>query len=133
MIGTLQYVIRLYKEWKEHGKIIIAVDYDDTIFNYALSNKVDRLAAISAIQVAKSLGAYIVIFTASPNSRHDEIRAYCKEIGLIIDSINKNPIELPYGNEGKIYYNINICDRSGLNEAVSILKQASEMYATYLP
>jgi hypothetical protein len=43
---------------------------------------------------------------------------------LVIDSINENPINLPYGHHGKIYANIYLDDRAGLNEALNILEFA---------
>lgn len=122
---TQKYIDRLYNEWKQHGKIILSVDYDSTIFPYqTIDNEDDIKRAISVIRVAQQTGAYIVIFTASNEQRHEEILDYCKRIGIHVDSINKNPIELPYGHNGKIYYNINICDRSGMNEALDILESA---------
>jgi hypothetical protein len=43
---------------------------------------------------------------------------------LEIDGINKTPIDLPYGNDKKIYANVFIDDRAGLNEALNILEMA---------
>lgn len=118
------YSQRLLIEWRTHGKIIIAVDFDSTIFPYhTLNNKEDIERTIYLVKKAHEIGAYIVIFTASVESRFDFIREYCESIKVPIDSINKNPIELPYGNNGKIYYNLNICDRSGLNESLNILEE----------
>jgi len=37
------YVDRLLEEWKLHGKIIISVDYDDTLSHWKLGNEEDRL------------------------------------------------------------------------------------------
>lgn len=126
-----KYVNRLFKEWVAHKKIIISVDYDDTIYPYALDNTKDLTRTIKAVKFAQKLGAYVVIFTASNNDRHSEIKSYCERIDLTIDSINKNPIELPYGNEGKIYYNINLCDRSGLRESIKILTKACKKYERF--
>lgn len=119
-----KYVERLYREWQQHGKIIISVDYDDTIFPWGLNNKEDMERTIKLVQIAHQTGAYIVIFTASDPSRHEEIQKHCESIRLPIVSINVNPIELPYGKNGKIYYNINLCDRSGLTQALDILEEA---------
>lgn len=41
-----------------------------------------------------------------------------------IDAINENPIPLPYGKNGKVYANIFIDDRAGLNESLQILEFA---------
>lgn len=127
-----KYTERLLEEWKLHGKIIISVDYDDTIFHWSLDNKEDVERTISIVKLAKETGAYVVVFTASNQERYLEIQAHCEEIRLPIDAINKNPIDLPYGKNGKIYYNINLCDRSGLIEALDILEVAMYRYRSYL-
>lgn len=122
-----KYVQRLFDEWKMHGKLVVAVDYDDTIFPYRLNDDEDVKDTIELVKDVHRVGAYIVIFTASNKARHQEIVDYCSKMDIPCDAINQNPIKLPYGNEGKIYYNINLCDRSGLAEAKRILKEA--MYA----
>lgn len=119
-----KYVNRLFEEWKQHGKIIISVDYDDTLFPWKLDNHDDINRTIQLVQEAYNTGAYIVIFTASDPERYEEIKKHCEKIKLPINTINKNPIDLPYGKNGKIYYNINLCDRSGLNQALDILELA---------
>ncbi len=128
-----KYVKRLLSEWIEHKKLIISVDYDSTIFPYqTIDNPEDIARTIKLVKIAKELGAYIVIFTASNVSRYEEIQLYCEEIELPIDSINVNPIPMKYGNSGKIYYNINLCDRSGLINALDILEETINKYIKYL-
>lgn len=122
---SLPYLERLEEEWKQHGKIIIAVDYDDTISPWKLRG-FDPKRTIEVLKVAQQTGAWIVIFTACKPDRHPEIMKYCEEIGITVDAINKTPIDLPYGNDSKIYANIFIDDRAGLNEALQILE-----FATY--
>lgn len=123
-----KYTDRLIKEWRQHGKIIISVDFDSTLYPYpTIENKDDIERTIKLVQLAHATGAYIVIFTASASERFEEIQNYCDKIKVPVNAINANPIELPYGKDGKIYYNINLCDRSGLNEALNILEDA--MYA----
>lgn len=122
-----KYTQRLIKEWKAYGKIIIAVDFDDTIYPWGYKNNEDlvRLKEIvKLLQIAKETGAFITIFTCSAPDRHEEIQKYCESIQLPIDSINSNPISLPYGNHGKIYANLFLDDRAGLDEALKILEDA---------
>lgn len=128
------YSERLFNEWKQHGKIIISLDFDDTIYLYnaAFNNKSDIERTIKLVKEAFNTGAYVVIFTASNIDRYEEIQQYCNELQIPINAINKNPIELLYGNHGKIYYNINLCDRSGLVEACNILEEAMDTYRDYL-
>lgn len=126
------YVDRLLEEWKQHGKIIISVDYDDTICKWNLNNNADVARTIRLVKEAYNTGAYVVIFTASAVDRYPEIQEYCDKLEIPISCINKNPIDLPYGNNGKIYYNINLCDRSGLLQALDILETAMYRYRAYL-
>jgi hypothetical protein len=124
-----KYSQRLFEEWKIHGKIIISTDFDDTIFAYRENfNEEDIQRTIKLLQLAHYTGAYIVVFTACNTDRFSEIQEYCEKVKIPIDAINNNPIALPYGNNGKIYYNINLCDRSGLNEALDILESALYQY-----
>lgn len=120
---SLPYLERLEEEWTQYGKIIIACDFDDTISPWKLKG-FDPKRVIEVLKVAKQTGAYITIFTACNEERYEEIRKYCSDKGLEIDSINKTPIDLPYGKNGKVYANVFIDDRAGLNEALNILEFA---------
>lgn len=120
---SIPYLERLENEWLQHGKIIIACDYDDTISPWKMHNA-DFSRVIEILKQAKMTGAYIAIFTACNEDRYPEITEYCKKSGLAIDSINKTPIDLPYGKNSKIYANIFIDDRAGLNESLNILEFA---------
>jgi len=120
-----KYIERLYNEWKQHGKIIIAVDWDSTIESWpTIDNKEDRKRVIDLLQVAYGTGAYITIFTCSNPDRYLEIQKRCEELKIPISSINSNPIEVPYGKHGKVYANIYLDDRAGLNESLDILEKA---------
>ncbi len=125
-----KYVIRLRQEWEQHEKIIIACDFDDTISPWKFS-KEDVVDTINVIKDAQQTGAYVVIFTACDTSRYDEIKNYCINIGINVDSINQNPINMPYGNNGKVYANIFLDDRAGLDEAKEILKTCIWLQRAY--
>jgi hypothetical protein len=77
---------------------------------------------LKLVRECQELGFYIVLFTASPPERYDFMTNYCLGYGIKLDAINKNVITLPYGNNGKIYYNILIDDRAGLKTSVEILE-----------
>lgn len=122
-----KYITRLVTEWNKYGKIVVAIDFDDTLFPWGFKSKedleeMDKL--ISIVRKVKETGAYITIWSACDKDRFPEIQEYCKSKGLEIDSINTNPIELPYGKDRKIYANIYLDDRGGLNEALNILENA---------
>ena len=119
-----RYVSRLTKEWKEHKKIIVACDFDDTLSPWKFDD-FNFQEVMKLLKEAKQLGAYIVIFTACKPERFAYIEKYCEDnLGFKIDGINENVIDLPYGNHAKIYYNILLDDRTGLMEAMTILHTA---------
>lgn len=120
-----KYTERLIKEWRAYGKIIIAVDYDSTISPYhTIDNKHDISRAISLITYAQGVGAYVIIHTCCDPDRFDEIKNYCTNNGIRIDSFNKNPIDLPFGNHGKPYANLILDDRAGFTQALDMLEYA---------
>jgi len=125
-----KYVVRLRKEWEQHGKIIIGVDYDDTTSPWKWT-KEELLDTVKVINEAQSVGAYVVIFTACSKERYPEISAYTTSLGIRVDAINQNPIDIPYGNENKIYANIFLDDRAGLEEAKDILSTCIYLQRSY--
>ncbi len=113
-------VNRLYDEWLKHPKLIVACDFDDTVFDFHQKNQSHEMV-LDLLRKCKELGFYVVIFSASKPERHGEMCRFLRDRRIIVDEVNKNPIELPYGNHGKIFYNILLDDRAGLWEAVRIL------------
>lgn len=119
------YIERLVKEWKEHSKTIIGVDFDATISPYpTIENNDDITRCISLLKEAKKIGAYIVVYTCCDEGKYDDIIDFCKNNGIEIDSINQNPIPLPFGNGYKPYCNIYLDDRAGFTGAMDILQSA---------
>lgn len=115
-------VDRLYKEYSAHKKLIVALDFDDTIFDF--HNKgYQYTQVIDLILECQSYGFYIVIFTGTPPEKWQNILSHCETLGIKPAAINKNAIPLPFGNDGKIYYNILLDDRSGLQQSFEILRK----------
>ena len=119
-----KYIDRLTKEWLLHKNIIIAVDFDDTICTWGLNTQTECNFIIEKLKTYQQQGAYIVIFTACNKDRFEDISNFCNQNDLIITGINKTPIDLPYGNNGKIYANVFLDDRAGLHESIEILDAA---------
>lgn len=126
-----KYIDRLLDEWKQHGKIIIACDFDDTISPWKFHNE-DFSKVFDLLKKCKDTGAYIVIWSACNADRFPHITEYCKTNGLEIDGINTNPLDLPYGKDKKIYANIYLDDRAGLTESLEILETCLYAYRGYL-
>ena len=113
-------VQRLYKEYREHKKLIVAVDFDDTVFDFKNNNDThDKMWKL--LKRCQEQEFYIVCFTASSDERYPFITEHFQNFGINISSINKNPIPLKFGNHGKIYYNILLDDRAGLKCAMETL------------
>ena len=114
---------RLCEEHKAYnGKLILAVDFDDTVYDYHKAGHT-YTRAIDLIRQAQEAGWYIVLFTGSPRERWREQVLYLAQCGIQVDSVNENAIKLPFGNDGKIYYNLLLDDRAGLGEALDILDE----------
>ncbi len=121
MISYEAALERLKEEIKKYGKIFIAFDFDNTIFDYHNSGE-DNSSVIELLRRCSDLGHKLILFTAtSDNERLEFMKLYCKHYGIKITYINENP-EVPGGV--KPYYNILLDDRAGLEESYRILNKA---------
>jgi hydroxymethylpyrimidine pyrophosphatase-like HAD family hydrolase len=123
-MGNLKnkHLYRLIDKWEKHGKIIIAVDYDDTIVNYNLYEFSLYHRIIELLKKCKKIGCYIIIYTSREENRYKEIKEFCESKGLKIDAINEGIINITPNS--KLYYNHLLDDKAGLEEAFMILESA---------
>jgi len=120
---TDRCVDRLYAEYKKHPRLIVAVGFDDTVFNYHNYPDTGYSRIKFIMSECKRLDFFIVCFTASPTSRYGFIRDYFKsEMDIEINGINENVIDTPFGKNGKIFFNLLLDDRAGLYQALEILE-----------
>jgi hypothetical protein len=125
-------VRRLIKEYKEHGKLIVALDFDDTVFDFhKVGSTYPRVLDLAAR--CSALGFYIVLFTGGDPKDYGVQKEYLARHGVIVSSVNCNPIPLPFGNHGKPYYNILLDDRAGLGEACTVLESLLDSFAILEP
>lgn len=117
--GLDKYTQRLLDEWEQHGKIIIAVDIDDTILPYRTSTQKECDNIINLVKECQAVGAYVIIYTCRNSDGIKEALEYCKSKDLHIDAVNENPkgVNLPYGHTAKPYANIFLDDRGELRGA----------------
>jgi hypothetical protein len=108
---------RLYKEYKKYGKLIIAYDFDDTIYDF---HKKDRNYndVINLLRQWKDKATFIC-FTASKPERYKEIWSYIINNNIPCDYVNEGVEGMPNGR--KVYYNILLDDRAGLLTAYNLL------------
>lgn len=101
---------RLMHVLEKFGKLIVALDYDDTINDFRHDgNYYDGM-----ISVLKQLHDHIriVVWTNSPESRFPEIEERMKNIGLDFEGINADLVPGMVGR--KIYANLYVDDHGGL-------------------
>lgn len=121
-LNDLNCVKRLVNEWVKHKSLIIAYDYDNTVFDYhSVGYKFDGI--IETLKECKKYGAKFIVFSCSPKDRHSEMIDYLNQNEIPWDTINENIVTLHDG-EGKVFYNILLDDRAGLKSSFSILSMA---------
>ncbi len=111
-------VFRLVDEHKKYGKIVVAYDFDNTIFDYH-SKGHDYSELIEIIKVAHNIGCYLICFTAEKDE--EVVSSFLINNQIPYDSINENP---PFfkSDARKIYFNLLLDDRAGLSSAYNQLK-----------
>lgn len=109
---------RLKKEFLSHGKLIIAYDFDSTVFNYHNNNASYEMVK-NLIRNYKDY-AYFIVFTSSLPERYDEIKKYLEEENIPFNSINEDAPFISFTGR-KVYYNILLDDRAGLHQTYNEL------------
>lgn len=115
---------RLREEYNKFGKLIIAYDFDDTIYDF--HNKGRKYDKVIDLLRRWKDNAYFIIYTASEESRYREIESYVRDNNIPFNSINENirGLNIPKGK--KLYYNIFLDDRAGLDSTYNILNKLAE-------
>lgn len=113
---------RLVTEWQKYGKLVIAYDFDNTVFDYhGHGHSYDQV--IELLRECNEFGAHLVVFTARREDEYDFVKEYLDSNNIPYDSINEDVINFnQYGR--KLYYNILLDDRAGLLSAYESLKSA---------
>lgn len=124
-INDKECINRLLGEWKTHGNLIVAYDYDNTVFDYhKRGDKFEQVIAL--IRQVKKLGCTVIVFTSCDESRFEDIRQFLKDNDIPCDGINENAKTIAFTGR-KIYYNILLDDRAGLSASYNQLKEVAEL------
>lgn len=111
---------RLLEEYYKYGKLIVAFDFDNTIYDYH-KNGGDYSEVIQLLQDCSKLGFELILFTTEED--YDNLLKKIHKVDSILGTfnyrINKSSIFL---ESKKPYYNILLDDRAGLEESYEILK-----------
>ena len=106
---------KLLEVYREHGKIIIGVDFDDTIFPYTKYANRELINSVVNLLVKVKGKAYICLYTVSDNQSLKYKVEIMRLNKIEPDYINISPIKM--GNGQKPFFNILLDDKAGLNEA----------------
>lgn len=115
---------RLIDEWEKYGSIVIAYDFDNTVYDFHQVGQAYD-CVIDLLKKCKEVGAYLILFTARRDDEMDFVKNYLKVNDIPYDSINEDPVFITKPGR-KVYYNILLDDRAGLPSAYRSLKEAYE-------
>jgi hypothetical protein len=129
------FINRLVKEWLNHEKLVIACDLDDTIIPYNPELTQSCADVVELILDCQEEGIVFIINTARERSKLIDSVGQVEDLGIKVHSVNEMPPywTLPIGMAGKVYANIFLDDRGGLEctkhqlrKALEIVKQIRE-------
>ena len=111
---------RLYNEYKEYGNLIIAYDFDDTVYSEFGNTEHDQM--IELLQICNKLGFELIVYTCRPEEEWEFVREYLSKNNIPFSKINdeSNSTTFPKSRQ-KIFYNIFFDDRAGLKSAYESL------------
>lgn len=113
---------RLVDEYYKYKQLIIAVDYDNTLYDYHHKGY-DFTETIELIRECNRMGFCIIIYTCSGEERYPEIKKYLTANDIPFNYINENSPNITFA-KNKLYYNIFLDDRCGIKSASKQLKKA---------
>ena len=124
-LSEYNQVERLIIEWKQYGKIIIAYDFDDTVYDFHKKGR-NYEDVILLLQRCNKIGAHFIVFTCCGEDEYPKIKDYLYENDLPFDTINNN-LDFVKFTGRKVYYNILLDDRAGLRSAYDVLLETVEI------
>jgi hypothetical protein len=109
--------LRLLSEYQKYGSIVVAYDFDNTVFDFHKKGKTYE-QVMQLIRDLKDANCYMICFTAATDKKF--MLQYLSDNNIPFDAINENP---PFFkcDERKIYYNAYLDDRAGLLQVYSEL------------
>ena len=121
---------RLLAQHETHGGLTVAVDFDNTLYDYhfeaekRLRKEYDFSELHKLLVRLKAAGCFIIIWTA--NDDEEFVRRFLAEREIPYDVINQNP---PYfrSTSRKIFYNVLLDDAAGLRETYLLLCRFLEL------
>lgn len=113
---------RLWAEYNRYGSLIVAVDFDDTVYDFHGTGDSYEMVR-QLVRDLKDINCFIIIWTGNQNIEF--VTNFLNENNIPFDSINDEaPIskKLLNGNfPRKVYANVYIDDRGGMEQVYSDL------------
>ena len=110
---------RIEKEYKKYGRLILCVDFDDTLFDYHNAGR--SYQDIIALLRRWEQYSEVIILTSNPNNEHSKIERYLNDNHIKYKGINCES-SVVFGGR-KPYANVYIDDRGGLPSVYRMLKK----------
>lgn len=106
-------ITRLIAEYREHGSLVVAYDFDNTVYDYHNRGH-DYSEVVELIRECRQLGLLLIVFTAESDVH--KVSHWLTDRDIPFDLINENP---PFfkSESRKIYWNVLLDDRAGLRSA----------------
>ncbi|MFD2907560.1 hypothetical protein ACFSX9_02315 [Flavobacterium ardleyense] len=113
---------RLLEEYQNHGSLVVAFDFDDTVYDFHKKNRV-YTDVITLIRKLKTINCYLICWTGQEDLEF--VANYLMANDIPFDSINENP---PFHKlkSKKIYANAYLDDRAGLHQVYTELNYLTE-------
>jgi hydroxymethylpyrimidine pyrophosphatase-like HAD family hydrolase len=115
---------RLWAEYQKYGSLIVAVDFDDTLYDFWNTGESYEQVRQLVRDLHKA-NCYIIIWTGNQNTEF--VINFLKENNIPYDSINDEaPVSKKVLGDNiprKVYANVYVDDRAGLNHIYNDLRR----------
>lgn len=114
-------IYRLKNALLQHGKLIVAFDFDDTVFDFHTRGS-EYPKLLSLLKRCKKLGFVLLLYTSRTGDELAESLRWLEQRDLLPDYVNENVPGIPHTG-GKHYYNVFLDDKAGLKSAYDALHE----------
>lgn len=116
-LDRVEAIKRLIGEYEKYGTLIVAYEYENTVF----LNDGDCPRVINALRKAEEAGCVLILFTGRNSEDLGEIVLDLNSRRVPFHMINEHPNSVPFSSK-KVFYNILLDGRAGLPEAIDQLE-----------
>lgn len=122
---------RLWAEYQKYNSLVVAVDYDDTLFDFHGTGGSYEMVK-QLVRDLHAIGCKIIIWSGSENV--NDMVIYLREQNIPWDLINEDLVVngnwVSGKNSRKVYANVYIDDRAGLkqvyNDLTKLVKEVKD-------